>query len=87
MTLLLVIRAPLELPENRVDQHRYASIRTRNTVSAVSRQPLPVFHVNLGSARTCPFLVSSLLRRCSDRSVGVVVHHLGLSQRQLLTKH
>lgn len=45
MTLLLVIRAPLELPENRVDQHRYTSIRTRNTVSAVSRQPLPVFHV------------------------------------------
>lgn len=45
MTLLLVIRAPLVTPENRVDQHRYTSIRTRNTVSVVSRQPLPVFHV------------------------------------------
>jgi len=42
VTLLLVIRAPLELPENRVDQHRYASIRTRKTPSRVSRETLGV---------------------------------------------
>ena len=45
MTLLFVIRTPLSPPENHIDQYRYASIRSRDTLSAAARHPLPMFHV------------------------------------------
>ena len=69
MTLLFAIRTPLSPPENHIDQYRYASIRSRDTLSP-PRQLLPVFHVKHVRTRTCLLLVSSLLRLSSGRNTG-----------------
>ena len=44
VTLLFAIRTPLSPPENHIDQYRYASIWSRDTLSP-ARHLLPVFHV------------------------------------------
>jgi len=56
VTLLFVIRTPLSPPENHIDQYRYASIRSRDTLLAPARHPLPVFHVKQKSCSSdAPF--------------------------------
>ena len=69
MTLLFAIRTPLSPPENHIDQYRYISIRSHDTLSP-ARHLLPVFHVKHVSTRTCLLLVSSLLRLSSGRNAG-----------------
>lgn len=83
MTLLSAIRTPLSPPENHIDQYRYASIWSRDTLSP-ARHLLPVFHVKHVSTRTCLYLVSSHPRLCSSRSVGWLFIVLGMSQQRHL---
>lgn len=68
MTLLFVIRTPLSPPENHIDQYRYASIRSRDTLLAPARHPLPVFHVKPWEYQNLP--ASGLLTSKTLRSVG-----------------
>lgn len=84
MTLLFAIRTPLSPPENHIDQYRYASIRSCDTLSAAARHPLPAFHVKHWEPQD-PF-VSGLFtsRTLLEQERGVAVRHLGVSQRKHL---
>jgi len=84
VTLLFAIRTPLSPPENHIDQYRYASIRSRDTLSAAARHPLRAFHVKPWEHQG-PF-VSGLFtsRTLLEQERGVAVRHLGVSQRKYL---
>ena len=82
VTPLLAIRTPLSPPENHIDQYRYASIRSRDTLSAAARHPLRAFHVKPWEHQG-PF-VSGLFtsRTLLEHERGVAVPLLGVSQRK-----